>query len=163
MGYNKYLADEYEVNNPLYEAYVDSSSWNRAWNYIADNPGTFLYRGVIQVGYFYATDVDPVWFGLMEAADQSKTNYAVILGFFTQSYYLLLLLAALIGVWVFLRSDRVVRNPGGFLLLAIIVYWTAIHFVFYGMGRYHFPIMPMICAFAALFIKSVVDKSDKIH
>lgn len=158
MGYQQYLADEFDGQNPLEEAYTDSVAWNRAWDHIYENPGVFLYRGVLKVGYFYASDMDPLWFGLIEAAETPEVNYAVYLGVLTQTYWMLVLLAAALGLLVFFRSDRSVRTPGSYLFIAIIIYWTAIHFVFYGLGRYHFPIIPMISAFAALYIKSIVDK-----
>ncbi len=75
MGYNQYAADEYDVNDPLREAYVDSAAWHRAWDYIFEKPGAFLARGVMKVGLYYAIDFDPLDYGLHQAANESKTNY----------------------------------------------------------------------------------------
>jgi 4-amino-4-deoxy-L-arabinose transferase-like glycosyltransferase len=158
MGYQQYLADDFEAQNPLLEAYTDSLSWQLAVDYIYDNPGLFLYRCVLKTGYTYATDLDPLWFGLMEAGERSETNYAVFLGAVTQSYWTVVLLGALLGLIVFFRSDSTIRNPGGYLLIGIVVYFTGIYSVFHGLGRYHFPLVPIISAFAALYIKSLVDK-----
>lgn len=158
MGYNKYLADQFDVNGPLQEAYVDSAAWHRAKDYILERPGAFLVRGFAKLLLFYAADMDALWFGLAETAETSKTNGIVFISLISQLYWILMLMCALPGLIVFLGSSSKVMNPGGFLLLGIIGYWTAIHFVFYGLSRYHFPIIPMLSAFAALYIKSVIDK-----
>ena len=161
MGYNQYAADEYDVNDPLREAYVDSAAWHRAWDYIFEKPGAFLARGVMKVGLFYAIDFDPLDYGLHQAANESKTNYYVLLAFLTEVYYLVILLFALLGFFAVYIFQPLLRGPGGYLLWVTILYWTVLHFFFYGMGRYHFPIIPMIAAFAALFIVSRIDGLKK--
>ncbi len=163
MGYNTDLANQYDVNDASREAWVDSSAWSRSWEYIFDQPGAFIKRGVVKVGFFYAIDTDALQYGMITAAGTHRTNHAVILAFFSESYYLVILLAALLGIVTYIRFPGEWKSRGGWLLLGIILYWTAVHFVFYGMGRYHFPIIPMISAFAALFVKSVIDKRIKIR
>lgn len=157
MGYNSYLADQYDVNDPLKEAYIDSVAWKRAWDYIFEKPGAFLVRGMVKVAFFYAVDMDALIFDVIRSADEQEFNYSVVLGVFCESYYLIVMLAALLGLATFFRQEKSLRKPGGYLLLGIVLYWTGIHFVFFGSGRFHFPIIPIVCAFAALFIRSAID------
>ena len=157
MGYNMYAAAEFDVNDPTMEAYVDSASWDRAWEYILDEPVAFLGRGVLKLGFFYAVDMDALNFGLLEASDRGEAGSTGCLAFVAQSYYLIVLLAALLGGLVYLRR-RELRTPGGYLLWITILYWTGLHFLFYGMGRYHFPIIPMITAFASLYIRTMMER-----
>ncbi len=163
MTWDRNVESEYDIYDATKEAYVDSASFHRACEYIIQNPGIFLYRGLMKVGYFYAADMDPVFFGVIEATEQGTINHAVVLAVVAQSYYLLVLLSALAGLVVFFRSDQVVRKRGGYLLLGVILYWTVIHFAFFGVGRFHFPIIPMISAFAALYIRSLVEKGEGAH
>ncbi|MEW6413237.1 MAG: glycosyltransferase family 39 protein [Candidatus Zixiibacteriota bacterium] len=163
MGYNSNIATQYDMNSPGQEADIDSASWHRALDYIYERPGAFLLRGLAKTAFFYAGDTDPLQFDLQIAAEESRFNYAVAWSVLAQSYYIVVLVAALLGLIIFFRSGPAIRHPRGYLLLGIILYWTAVHFVFYGVGRYHFPIIPIISAFAALYIKSVVDKRIKMY
>lgn len=157
MGYNSYLADQYDLNDPLKEAYVDSVAWQRAKDYIFEKPGAFLARGVIKLVFFYSYDMDALIFDVIRSANEERFNYSVVLGVICESYYLVVLAAALLGLWIFFRQDKSLRKPGAYLLIGIVLYWTAVHFVFFGSGRFHFPMIPIFCAFAGLFIDSVVQ------
>jgi len=157
MGYNTHLARQFDVNDPLQEAYIDSVAWQRAWDYIFEKPGAFLARGVIRVAFFYVYDMDAVMLDMIESANAQKFNYSVVLAVISESYYLIVMLAALMGVWLFFRRDKSLRKPGAYLLFGVVLYWTGVHFVFFSTGRFHFPIIPIFCGFAALFIKSAVE------
>jgi len=140
------------LNNPAFEAYNDSIGFALGKKYILDHPVTFLKRGVMKVAYMYAIDVDAVHYDLIQAAGENKTNGYVILAFIAQYYYIGILFMALLGAFlVFLKRSRYF-NPGAYLLLAAIVYWSGVHFVFFGFGRFHFPITPVIAALAGLYI-----------
>jgi 4-amino-4-deoxy-L-arabinose transferase-like glycosyltransferase len=60
--------------------------------------------------------------------------------------YFILLASFVIGVLLWLSKPDL---SGGFLL-AVLGYWTAVHLVFFGDARYHFPMVPIMAAFAAL-------------
>jgi hypothetical protein len=158
MGYNRDIAEQFDVNNTATEAYVDSVTWHRAWDYIFQHPWAFVKRGVIKLGFFYAVDFDALQYGLIDAADKSAANHCVYLAMPTESYYLVILGLACLGVVIYSIHPHL-RNPAGYLLLTTILYWSAIHFLFYGNGRYHFPIVPMLAAFAALSIFNRVKKT----
>jgi hypothetical protein len=66
-----------------------------------------------------------------------------------QSFYLTFLIFVGRGIFIFIaRASR--RNPGGYLLSATMLYWLAAHFMFFGIGRFHFPLIPMLAGFAGL-------------
>ena len=162
MGYNKNIADEFNVNDPSQEAYIDSVTWARSWDYILSHPVSFLARGVIKVGFLYSTDVDALEFGLLTVANEHRDKWYLGLALFTQSYYMLILVGALAGLIVGLKRQGPLRNSGSLLILMTILYWTVLHFIFYGQGRYHFPVIPFIAALAALYIQySVAQKRTK--
>ncbi|UCE25709.1 MAG: glycosyltransferase family 39 protein, partial [Candidatus Zixiibacteriota bacterium] len=70
ITYDQNLINQFGVYEPTLEAYVDSSSFRRACEYIRQNPGVFLRRGLLKVGYFYAADMDALYFGIIEASEQ---------------------------------------------------------------------------------------------
>ncbi len=152
MGYNAPVGSEFDVNDPALEVWIDSVTWARGIDYIVAEPMAFVKRGILKLGFFYATDVDAFEVGIKKAADADQFNYFLPLAFIAQSYWFIICLLALLGFLFHFVRDAQFRNSGGWLLLLTIIYWSSIHFVFYGNGRYHFPIVPMLSAFAALFI-----------
>jgi hypothetical protein len=154
MGWNQEITEEFDVSDPEKQVYVDSTAWKRGWKYIKDDPPAFLKRGILKVAYFYATDMEGVWNELTDAANNDRLDRYVLVGLLAESYYMLILFAAVMGVFFIYRRNPVFRKPGGFILWITIAYWTAVHFVFFGDGRFHFSIIPMISSFAALYIAS---------
>ncbi|UCC45050.1 MAG: glycosyltransferase family 39 protein, partial [Candidatus Zixiibacteriota bacterium] len=157
MGYNTDLALEYDVNNPLMEAYIDSAAWSRAWDYIFEEPGQFVKRGVMKVAFFYAVDLDPLHYDLLRAAEEETYNHSIPLAVFVQSFYLVLLLTAAAGIVLCLVKPSL-RKPEIWPLLGAIVYWTGICFFFFATSRFRLPIFPFLAGFAAVYIKMAVDK-----
>ena len=65
-----------------------------------------------------------------------------------QLYYVLVLVAA--AAYLILAIARRRRRVGGWgLVLGLLVYFTAIAVVFFGDPRYHFPLTPLFCFYAA--------------
>ena len=161
MGYNQHAANEYDVNDPSREAEIDRETTRRAWQYIKEHPWAFARRGVIKVAFFYAVDVDALDYGLLQAAETGQLNASLILAFPTQIYYLLVLYAALVGLATVYVSRRTGRSRALDLLTLTIIYWTAVHFVFYGIGRYHFPIAPILTTLASVCIVDQVERQRR--
>ena len=152
MGWNNDGADEYDTNDATLEKHIDRVAGRRGFEYILAHPVAFVKRGVFKVAYFYAVDLTGVHYELIQAAENERTDGYVILSWVQQCYYLLVLLAGAMGLLFVYFRRREYRSAGGYLMWVTILFWTAVHFVFFGHGRFHFPIMPMFCAFAALFI-----------
>lgn len=51
------------------------------------------------------------------------------------------------------------RKPGFYLLWGILIYWMGIHFIFFGIDRFHFPLVPILSIFASLFLVSQIKPS----
>lgn len=157
MGYNHHAALQFDLWDPTQEAYIDSAASAQAWEYIRENPASFLVRGVTKSMFFYAVDVDALDFRLFRAVEKSQPDGYVLLAYVTESYYLAILLICLLGIRTVVRSPAK-YPPGMVLLLLTILYWTGIHFVFFGIGRFHFPIIPFISGFAAVYLITRFDR-----
>jgi 4-amino-4-deoxy-L-arabinose transferase-like glycosyltransferase len=158
MGWNQLVTDEFAIGDPTRETYIDSVGWARGWQYIKSDPLGFFKRGILKVLYFYAVDMEGLNYELVRAADQSRIDIYVLAALLTESYYVLFLLVAFVGLFVVYLYQKKSRSPGGFLFWSTILFWTIVHFVFFADGRFHFPIVPMLAAFAALYI--VQNKND---
>ena len=75
-------------------------------------------------------------------------------------YYLIVMAAAAAGIatWLYRRSWRI--DPTGVLLLSVIAYWTLIHVAFFADPRFHAPIMPIMCIWAATAIAVASRRSS---
>ncbi len=156
MGWNQPVTDEFSIGDPTQEIYIDSIGWSRGWQYIKSDPVAFFIRGILKVMYFYAVDMEGLGYELVKAADENRFDIYVLSAFITESYYILILLFSFMGLFFIYARDRRLRNPGGFLFWSTILFWTIVHFVFFADGRFHFPIIPIISAFAALFIARII-------
>lgn len=161
MGYNATAADEFDVNDASQEAYIDSVTTTRAVDYILEHPISFLKRGVLKTGFFYAIDIEGLFWEVHEAGEQGYIDVWVILAEIGQIYYMLILLLSGIGIISFYSQHKGWSSAGSILLLLIILYWTTVHFVFFSLGRYHFPIIPLLCCFAAVYLSSLNRSKPK--
>ncbi|MFZ5981898.1 MAG: glycosyltransferase family 39 protein [Candidatus Zixiibacteriota bacterium] len=152
MGWIPPDPNVFVLNDPAYEAHNDSVGFALGSAYIRAHPLSFVKRGVMKVAYMFAIDVDAVHYDLIRAAGEDRTDGYVVLAYIAQYYYILILLLALLGLVVFILKRPLYFNAGAGLLIMTVIYWMAVHFVFFGFGRFHFPIIPMIAGLAALYL-----------
>ncbi len=131
-----------------------------ATKFIADDPLGFVARGVKKEIYMFATDFAAIAKELDLAAKARKVDQFVIFNLVGQTYYLTVLILSAGGFALLLREKRK-RNRGFFLLGAILAYWLAAHFVFFGTDRFHFPLVPIFCIFSSWFILSQISPSSQ--
>ncbi len=152
MGWNQSITEKFDIDNPYLQAANDSLAWSLGWEYVRQNPVGFFKRGILKVMYSFGVDMEGVWNELTEAAEKDRFNRYILVALIAETYYLLVLLGFLAGVLVYLK-DRKLRSPGAFTLWTTVLYFTAIIFVFFGDGRFHFPVIPIMAIFAGLAIE----------
>jgi len=158
MGWIAVDTVEFNTHDPRRETYIDSVGWRRGWEYIRSNPAAFFKRGLKKVTYFFAGDIIGIHYEYKQAAEAGRLNWSVLIALIAQCYYLPVLLFGFLGMVVYFRR-RELRSPGGYIMWVTVLFWVAVHFVFFGHARFHFPIMPMIAGFAALYIVAASEKS----
>lgn len=131
------------------EARDDSLGFALGVKYIREHPFAFLVRGLLKSTYFLACDTDAIWPDIAAAAERGVFDRYCWLGLGTEVVWLAFLIAVAAGILYFLRGSPW-RDAGGLLFLGVILYWIAVHFVFFGGGRFHMPIVPVMAAFAGL-------------
>ncbi len=156
MGYNHRAALEFELWDPSKEAYIDSAASVRGWDYIKEKPLAFVRRGIFKSMFLYATDVDALDFQMFQTAENGDGGKWLLIASVVQSFYLVVLLLAFSGIWIVLKS-RVHRDSGTWLVLMTLAYWTSVHFVFFSIGRFHYPVIPLIAALSAVSLARQID------
>lgn len=149
MGWGNIDTVLFMLHDPAYEAHNDSLGYALGWQHIRQHPLAFVKRAIMKVGYLYVGDVDAVVYQLMDSAKYDRFDGYVLIGWLMQTTFFMLLLASCAGALVYWRCNG--WRSGLLLFLGVIGYWTALHAVFFGAGRFHYPVVPMLAAFAALF------------
>lgn len=111
--------------------------FHRAWYKIVDtwNPTSFVMRNLGKNGY---GDIDP-WVA-------SALTWGCVLS------YLLTMALALPALLLKLR------HPCVLLSLAMVLYYTAIHAVSFGLTRFRLPLMPFLCVLAGVSAIWLIDR-----
>ncbi|MEW6051938.1 MAG: glycosyltransferase family 39 protein [Candidatus Zixiibacteriota bacterium] len=151
------------LGNPAKEAGNNELGYRLGWQYIAGHPAAFVKRGILKVAYTFASDIDAIVSHLIVAAKAQRTDFYVVAAVVMQSVYLIALLWAALGIWHYYRQGSYRLHPGGVLLVLVVLYWMAVHFVFFGCGRFHFPLIPIIAAFASLYLATDRSGSREVN
>ena len=131
-----------------------------ATRFITADPLGFIIRGIKKEVYMFATDFGPIAKELDLAAQAHRVDGFVILNVVGQTYYLLVLILSAGGLFLLVRDKRR-RKPGLYLLMGIFAYWLAIHFIFFGIDRFHFPLVPIFAIWASFFAVSQIGPSGE--
>jgi 4-amino-4-deoxy-L-arabinose transferase-like glycosyltransferase len=145
----KALSASNEVEN-------DRLGYKLATQFILQDPLGFVIRGIKKEIYLFVTDNAAITKELDLAAQSKRIDRFVVFGVVGQVYYLLILLFSVGGVILFLKG-RWEKKPGFYLLCGILIYWMAICFIFFGVDRFHFPLVPVLSIFACGFLVSQLE------
>jgi len=131
----------------------DKRGYRLGTRFILDDPLGFIWRGIKKEIYLFVTDFAAIAKELDLAAQSRTVDKFVIFSIIAQVYYFTFLIFSMGGIFLFLKG-RWQRKPGGYLLLGILIYWMGIHFIFFGIDRFHFPLVPILSVFASGFLVS---------
>jgi 4-amino-4-deoxy-L-arabinose transferase-like glycosyltransferase len=149
----KELTAPHEVDN-------DKLGYKLATQFILDDPVGFIIRGIKKEIYLFVADFSAISKELDLAAQSNRIDKFVIFNLVGQTYYLLVLVFAIGGIFLFLRGDWG-KKAGFYLLIGILLYWAVVHFIFFGIDRFHFPLVPFLSIFASGFIGSYLLRQGK--
>jgi 4-amino-4-deoxy-L-arabinose transferase-like glycosyltransferase len=150
FGFNRPDSARFSGYTTAEEARIDRMAFAEGWAFIRAHPIAFIKRGVLKSMFLLGTDIDSWKWYLQQKTDGHIDRY-VVFAVFIQGYYYVFLLAVAAGLWRAVR-DRSLRNEGTALMLLVLLYWLAVHFVFFGTGRFHYPIVPIMAGLAGLHL-----------
>jgi len=147
--------DDSEFKNipvdPEIQIETDRLCLSLASDYIKRNPIGFLKLGIRKLLNLFATDIFPVENRLKDLGEKLSWNKYIILAVISQTYYFLIFLWFIRGVFLYFKKKKAKTLS---LFFYTIVYWMTIHFIFFGMDRFHFPVVPLFVIFSSFALNS---------
>jgi 4-amino-4-deoxy-L-arabinose transferase-like glycosyltransferase len=144
-----------ELPGPEAEAKVSRDGFREGLKYGAHHPLREIELSAKKVARLYYVDDEAVrWTDGHGARNvfSGRVRGALLAG--SDVYYWLLLGLAGIGVTRWLRARDSVR----LLLVSLVAYWTMVHIAFFADPRFHAPIMPVLCMWAAVGAVAIVGQ-----
>jgi 4-amino-4-deoxy-L-arabinose transferase-like glycosyltransferase len=142
------------------EARISRDGFREGLKYAARHPADEAKLTARKVFFLWYADDEAVQWTDAHAAlhvmDRSLRHALLIM---SNAYYRVLLAVAALGVVLSIVQIRHVpsRARATFvLLLSTLIYWTAIHIVFFADPRFHAPVMPAMCALVAVALGRVM-------
>jgi 4-amino-4-deoxy-L-arabinose transferase-like glycosyltransferase len=161
-------------SSPQEELAAEKLAYREAFDFLKAHPATPLLNFPKKLYKFWYADIDgllhnsglPRIFSPSEVlpiVDGLRIPYPryikISLFVISQGYYMLILFGFVTGIFV---SIKYVKEPRIYFLLLFIAAWTLFHtLAFFPLGRYRFPIAPLIAVFAGYGFKLVFARLRK--
>ncbi|MBI3578028.1 MAG: hypothetical protein HY276_12380 [Ignavibacteriales bacterium] len=162
IGNNPNTTGAYVINYPeeilqnaKQEFEADRTAFRYATKYIVEHPITFVTNGVKKLAHLFESEGGLLVWSFHGNPEDATTRYSakyastsLILNALVNLPYALFLI---LGVMGFVAAPR---DKFWLLTLVLFVSWIITHTIFFGGGRFHFPLMPFFVFFAAYFLTS---------
>ena len=156
--FNDELAKLFEDVDGEYEK--DQLAKQIALKYISEHPVRTFVICFKKFYYLYRSDVDGISWNLAGVNSSYNKRVFFLIKVVAQGYYMLIGIAFLFGVFVlFTSKGRRIwsfrygsEKPVSRVGLYIILYFTVIYMIFFGMPRFHFPMMPWIIMYIGVLL-----------
>jgi 4-amino-4-deoxy-L-arabinose transferase-like glycosyltransferase len=135
----------------------DKRAWEIGAHYMRIHPWRTIALWPKKWMYLYHSDVDGFFYsmGMMNISSHAMRAAYTGLRVFAELFYILMLALAVLSIGPLLRQARR-ESLAGFVF---VVYFSAITAVFFGLARYHFPLIPWIAMYAAVGAEALL-KAD---
>ena len=129
----------------------DKRAWELGERYMRTHPLRTVALWPKKLMYLYRSDVDGFFYsmGMMNVSSHVMRALYIALRAFAELFYILTLALAALSIRSLLREARRETLVG----LVFVLYFSAIASVFFGLARYHFPLMPWIAMYAAVGVE----------
>lgn len=118
-------------------------------DHVTNHPLSWFKLLPFKFYYLWASDADWVTFARafnLSVFHEQFHDGLPILKWFTQMYWMVIAIVAAVAVMT--RPLRYWFSFPVIIFTALIVYWTAFHMMFFGMGRFHAQVVPIIVILA---------------
>jgi 4-amino-4-deoxy-L-arabinose transferase-like glycosyltransferase len=137
----------------LNEFQADSLAYQQAFQFIRGYPVGWMSLIPLKWFHLFKRDDSGVFWNFQSTSSSLPPLLETALIVISDVYYFIIVLCAI--AWLaFLKQPGL--NPYGYLFpMVIIIYWLLFHVFFFGMDRFHYPLMPFIAMFSALGISGM--------
>ncbi|MCX6142014.1 MAG: hypothetical protein NTZ35_02220 [Ignavibacteriales bacterium] len=152
-GAYKYPADQSYSSGSKGEFDVDRKALRAAAGYIVSNPVASTINAAKKIGRLFESEGGLLVMTFHDAPEDGSTHYGTKYASLPLSWilltnfcYFIIMLGAIFGLFA-AEKGRL-----WWIVISVLVGWLVVHAVFFGGGRFHFPLMPLMAAYAAQFL-----------
>ena len=138
------------IGSPINELIEGKLAQQYALEYISRHPLKSVALIPLKIVHFFLRDYEAVsanYHG-MEGTDCFKIGLLKFLIFFSQAYYIVVMVLSVIGLWLSRKKLFHQYKLAAFFIL----YFVGIYIPFFGCDRFHYPVMPFLMLFSALAV-----------
>jgi len=137
---------EYQLDKALRQAAVE---------FVKRKPIQALLLAFPKLWYLYHEDVSAIYHNTASPSRATPQWIWTAFRWQAQIFYMAMMAAALLSA----KSLRKLKDYRHTLLVGLVIlYWTGIHMVFFGSGRFHLPILPLIFLFSSFTLLAAFDR-----
>lgn len=150
----------YRVESGLSETELDKTLKKYAIEYIKSHPFRSMMLVFPKLRYYFQDDVSGVYHNIVITSGTTPIWLWKGLRIVAQLYYMLIMALALF-LFVMLRRSLFKQYPASVFVLMPILYWTALHGIFFGGDRFHLPILPFTAVLSAASLVFIWHSNHK--
>lgn len=144
------------------EARINRDGFREGIEFAIKNPVREVELSLKKVWYLYNGDHEALaWTDGHGERPFMAERTRNVLAAISSGYYVIIMALAIAGIALWLRARSWRTDPTGVLLISILIYWTLAHIAFFGDQRFHAPIIPIACIWAALAVCVVVQRMQQ--
>jgi 4-amino-4-deoxy-L-arabinose transferase-like glycosyltransferase len=137
----------------LNEFQADSLAYQQAFLFIKERPLRWVSLIPLKWFHLLKRDDSGVYWNFQSTSRPFPPILETSMIVLADAYYYFVILSALISLG-FLKSSSL--KPKGYTFpLVMIIYWLIFHAFFFGMDRFHFPLMPFIAMFSGIGVYGI--------
>jgi 4-amino-4-deoxy-L-arabinose transferase-like glycosyltransferase len=152
-GAYRYPVDQSHSSSAKDEFEADHEALRAAAGYIAGNPVASVINALKKIGRLFESEGGLLVMTFHDAPEDGSTHYVTKYAslplpwiLLTNFCYFIIMIAAIFGLFA-AEKGRL-----WWIVISVLVSWLVVHAVFFGGGRFHFPLMPLAATYAALFL-----------
>ncbi len=135
------------INSDMTEYELDKTLRGVAFDFVKREPLRAISLAIPKLWYLYHEDVSAIYHNTASPNDSTPGWVWTAVRRLAQGYYMVMLAAAFFSLKYVRKLKQ--QYPPTILAGLVILYWTGVHMVFFGMGRFHLPILPLIFLFSS--------------
>jgi 4-amino-4-deoxy-L-arabinose transferase-like glycosyltransferase len=149
-----------DFHDEKYLELAEPASFGALRDYYADQPSELLFLAARKVNYYVGSENSLYWAHDTEALAFLSPEFELSPDEATRwsrtadAFYYVVLAIVVLGtpLWWSIRSEH------RWILLWVLVSWSAIHLAYAPQERYHFPLIPVMCTLSAVTIVSLAER-----
>jgi len=147
------------LSQPRAEAKISADGFREGAKYALRHPSSEVKLSARKVFYLWYRDREALrWTDGHDERHVLRAGVKSALGRVSDAYYWVVLALALVGIGRWLSFTRDLAGATRLLLVSLVAYWTLVHVAFFADPRFHAPVMPVLCLWAALPLSAAVER-----